>query len=559
MIAVLVLLAGAWCAPQFGDGVFRAIERFGTRFAEKKSLAILAIAAAALLFRISLLGVIPVPVPAVHDEFSYLLAADTFAHGRLANPPHPMPMAVYFDTFHVNQQPTYVSIYPPGQGAMLALGQLLGHPWIGVVLSSAAMCAAILWMLQGWLPPQWALLGGTIVLFRLGIFGYWMNSYWGGAVAATGGALVLGSLPRILRSRRPKDAVLLGLGAAILANSRPFEGLILCAPVFFILIARSVRSRDFSCSACLSRVVLPCAAVLVPCLIFIAYYNFRDTGSPWVFSYALNTRAHFAVPQFIWQRVRPPIHFVNPQFEAYYNGFWRSTAWFDGPRMKYVALSVSPNGKSLLWFFAGWAVSAAFIVTLPWMLFDRRVRFLIVQGAICFGGFLLVAQFLPHYAAPVTATLFALFTQGLRHLRQWSTNNVRRGIGLSRAVFICAIVLQSHTTDTSKGAPIENRARIETQLDGMPGNDLVVVRYSPQHDVAAEWVYNRANIDSAKIVWAREIPGVDIRPLLSYFHGRNVWLVEPDASPPELKSYPTETVSSQDQADEKRLPDIQMN
>jgi hypothetical protein len=202
-------------------------------------------------------------------------------------------------------------------------------------------------------------------------------------------------------------------------------------------------------------------------------------------------------------------------------------------------------GKSLLEFFAGDALAAAFIVTMPWAVFDRRVRFLIVQAAICFAGFLLVAQFLPHYAAPLTATIFALFTQGMRHLRQWNARHVQRGIGVSRAVFICAIFMTGYGTNTWKGLPIENRARIEAQLDGMPGNQLVVVRYSPQHDVGGEWVYNRADIDGAKVVWAREIPGVDTQPLLNYFHGRNVWLVEPDATVPELKPYPPASESQQ--------------
>ena len=228
--AAIVSLLVAMALPGFGERFFAPIEDLMRRLARKPALAILLVGLSAPAIRLLLLPVVPIPNPERHDEFSHLLAGETFASGRLTNPTH--PLWTHFETFHEEHQPTYMSMYPPAEGLILAAGRILfRHPWFGVCLSVGVMCAAIFWMLRAWLPPEWALLGGLLVVLRIGIFSYWMNSYWGGAPAAIGGALILGALPRIMHQPQRWSALLLGIGFATLANRRPVEGMLLSVPV----------------------------------------------------------------------------------------------------------------------------------------------------------------------------------------------------------------------------------------------------------------------------------------------------------------------------------------
>jgi predicted membrane protein len=154
----------------------------------------------ALLLRLAILPWHPATLPFVPDSFSFLLAANTVAHDRLSSPTP--AMWIYFESIHLDMFPTYGSMYFPVQGLLLAVGKvLLGHPWFGVLLAGALMCAAICWMLQPWLPPTWALLGAILAILRLALFSYWINTHYAsGALAALGGALVLGALPRLTRT-----------------------------------------------------------------------------------------------------------------------------------------------------------------------------------------------------------------------------------------------------------------------------------------------------------------------------------------------------------------------
>ena len=190
------------------------IEPWGRRLAEKTAWCMLLLALLPIALRLALLPQYPIPTPNVSDDFSYLLSADTLRHFRLANPVHPLHQ--FFETFFVLQQPAYRSIFPPGQGVVLAIGwTIFGHPWAGVALSIGALCALCYWMLRAWVSPGWALAGGLLAVIEFGPLSQWMNSYWGGAVSACAGCLVFGSLPRLRGSGSARYAVLLGIGIVL--------------------------------------------------------------------------------------------------------------------------------------------------------------------------------------------------------------------------------------------------------------------------------------------------------------------------------------------------------
>jgi hypothetical protein len=71
----------------------------------------------------------------------------------------------------------------------------------------------------------------------------------------------------------------------------------------------------------------------------------------------------------------------------------------------------------------------------------------------------------------------------------------------------------------------------------MPGQMLVFVRYSPRHIYQNEWVWNEADIDGARIVYARDLGPEEDEKLIRYYPKRTVWLLEPDEDEPQISAY----------------------
>ena len=595
-VLVLLSIALAFARPAWISALFTPIERRLAVLARHRLSAIAFAACFPLLVRLLMLPWYPPPPPQIHDEFSYLLQADTFAHGRVVNPTP--PFWEHFETEYTLFQPGYASQYQPAQGMVLALGQVIfGHPWWGVWLSTGLLCGTLCWALQFVFPPAWALAGACGAALQFGIFGIWMNSYFGGAVAATAGALVFGSLAR-MRKRGPSasSGFVCGVGVILLFATRPFEGLIWMAVAAVWAgtgILRRLRvsssgnveatgelvgvasgslqsgqsknrpdSRRFSTpttggpvqeprsSLVCRRTVLAFLIVFAAGAAALAWYNWRITGNPLDPPY-LAYRRIYGTPQPYWWQ--PPVrvdHFRHPELRGNY---LNQLHLYENRYSLRAMLDSERSRLANFWrFFVGPFFTPA-LLFLYLLRRDRKIRPWLFVSALFILDKAGYHAWYPAQNAPATVLIVVVLVQCWRHMRVWRRN---RGLGpaLSR-ILIAALCLTivlgnmgralevfapgpriAHLAPVWESLYPAKRLRddVNSELERIPGRHLVFVKYAKSHCFCDEWVFNSADIATQRIIYARLYTPETDQALAASLGDHDVWLVEPDPTPYRL-------------------------
>jgi hypothetical protein len=547
LAAACVLCISPWIIP--GRFLRRARYWFHA-FAQNRARAIWAAFLFPMVIRVALLPAVPIKPPSVHDEFSLLLMADTFRSGRLTNPTP--PYWTHFETIHVIQRPTYNSMYPPGFGAFLSVGQLLGDPWLGVLLTAGLMSGAFCWMLQGWLPPAWALGGALIIVLQTGVGSYWMNSYVGGAtVPAAAGALLVGAIPRFLKKPASWVAVVFAIGVVFQVNTRPFEGTILSVLCFCAAILWRLKGT-FGRPLIPWRTLAPAFLVLLAGGVFTAYYSWRVTGDPLKTAYVVN-RETYGWPE--------NLAILPPRQLTYRHKILESMHVLElSRRERYTTLGRMLNSwcarAAILWeFYVGPGLTAA-LLFLPWTLRNRKLRWLFYIAAIVTSLNVLQLMAYPQHVSAQMVIFAALLTAGFRQLYVFTA---RKGIQPERAMTAIVLAVAAGAMSNLFMDPLhirpgsfwewphwpffEQRARIASKIEHMPGKHLVFVRYAANHSPHEEWVYNGADVENDKVIWANSMGTALDLELRGYFRDRQAWIVEPDTDANGFLPFTAETAA----------------
>jgi len=371
--------------------------------------------------------------------------------------------------------------------------------------------------------------------------------------------LVLGALPRIKEKQRIRDAIGMGIGLALLFGSRPYESLFLAVPIAIALLVWLLRKDEQRIQEKVLRVILPLGIIVTVTIAAMAVYCWKTTGQPFRTPYLVHERIYSSVPLFPLTRLRSALSYTSPELREFY----------EAQRELFSFAVKHPVQNILLRSFIFWLFYLGPMLTVPFLMlplalpvgakfsdFSAAVRFLLLAAGVSFCGMGLPFLFLPHYAAPVTALVYALVLWAMRYIRPLFFGARPVGLGITRAIagscLLLAVLRMSSPisgipltppklkTWAAEGYKFPERHAIASELNRLDGLHLVFVFAHNRIDQNTfDWVYNAADIEASKIVWARDLGPMRNQELINYFSNRRFWILDPNGTPPTLMPYPS--------------------
>lgn len=488
-------------------------------------------------------------VPRVHDEFSYLLAADTLLQGRLANPVPDVWQP--FQSFHILVEPTYASKYPLGLGLFVALGwAVLGTPIAGCWLAAGLCAASMTWMLGGVTSRRWGVVGGLLVACHPAMQVAWSQTLISGWLTAAGAALLLGGVFRLRRRFQSTAALAGGVGIGLLALTRPFEGLVatlLSSLLLLVLWHGWTLQRKL---AIVGRSVPWAGLPIAIALLAIGMQNYAITGRLDRMSYQLHEQQYGVAPLFVFGHQHLPEMEHTGQLPDTVRDFHYGWSLDSFTRRSGIFGWLIGIGEACWEGGTFWVLLAGLpVITVGvWSRYRLAVGIAIVLALqILFSA--TVCWVFPHYLAPMLPCLLVLSVIGLRRIFrmfvrvQWV--RVAQPLRFASAICVAQLALLTISAVQQRSDPLrswaERRAAIAAELASRDGQHLVLVEYGSEHNVHQEWVYNLSDLEHGKVLWARgEREDWNARLKDKYQRSRFIWRMEPDrpGAAPELVSAP---------------------
>ncbi len=360
-----------------------------------------------------------------------------------------------------------------------------------------------------------------------------------------GGCLVFGALPQTAAVQPGiKAGVLLGTGLAIHILTRPYESvfLVLSVVLFFLLVVR--RKKEL---LALRKPVLAGILVATSAIAVTLVQNKQVTGHWTMLPYSLS-QYQYGVPAVLTLQQTPVPHreLTREQQLDY-----RMQSAFRGEHAETVGSYVGRLVYRIR-FYRFFFLAPLYLALLCFVPAMRDIRYVWVALSIFL--FALGINFFPafqfHYLAGVACLFVLVSITGLQQLSRLSVRATQVIFFLCVAQFVLwysahlfenagwsLAMRQYETWQTINHENPERRIAVNQQLARLHGKLLVFVRYWPRHIFQDEWVYNGADIDAARVVWARDLGATENEKLRRYYPDRGVWLLEPDARPPKLTPY----------------------